>query len=652
MKSLTIVKVSLSLVLMMLMGSLLASAAPCPANVAVGYFKNFTGTDITATEGYLEVHNLDKGTVLTSDDSNQVYIGSTYFQVQLGNAGDTSNNNCYAPGDMLEIIGYDNSTGDEKSVLWRGNHSGAGNFMITLISNEPPTIDSLTLDQTEPVPSDTLNCNYGGYEDLYTPKVKNNSDNNASATPLEEYYTWYKNGAFYSDSEGSSLALTGISSPDDNFSCAVKFYDGMDNSSTYYSSNSAVVQDFPLTLEFLLINDSYVDSTEDALCEFSFLSGLSSILVNVTWSKNGVANFSEQFSCSVSGVCNSTLPSQYTQRGQGWSCEVSPSTDGGTTWLGPYTDSISINNSVPGTSLVPVNPANDGIYDRNPALAWEEAIDNDGDSVNYQIYGATDSGFADVFFNETVSNNGSVIDGVALSAHTDDLVIGNYYWKVRVVDSYGDYGNWTSIDSFEVLPVNFTMNLKEEYNLVSLPCVVENTSSGEAFYNVSASKLIDLLPEGVVSSITRWDAVNQQYPLPVCKKIGPSYVGCDFEVNVGEGIYLELYDAVNFSCTGRPIEEINMTFSPGYNLVGWNDVTQNVMASDFVGMFPTGAVSSIAAWDPVQQQYPLPVCKKMGPSYVGCDFNMTKNQAYFVKMESAHNFSRGVDPMDIAPGVW
>ena len=226
-------------------------AAPCPTNLIVGDFKNFTGYDIQSDEAYLEVRNLNQGTTLSSSDPNQVYIGSDYFMVQLGNAGDTNNNNCYAPGDMIEIVGYDNSTGEEKSVLWRGNHSGSGDFIVSLRSNEIPVLSSVSIDNLIPGTSSVVHCEYSGYADVFTPGTENNTLDVSQAQPEDVYYTWYATTV----GEGTQTIVSKVNnnsldiadymdnlSVNDYINCSAIVSDSMDNSTVYYSSNAAQLQ--------------------------------------------------------------------------------------------------------------------------------------------------------------------------------------------------------------------------------------------------------------------------------------------------------------------------------------------------------------------------------------------------------------------------
>ena len=307
--------------------------------------------------------------------------------------------------------------------------------------------------------------------------------------------------------------------------------------------------------------------------------------------------------------------------------------------------------SVPGLSDLDskFSPEPNAIFVRKPKFNWTSSTDvADGTNVKsisanirYQLQISNKSDMSYLIINTTVDDlNNLKIDNVSMSPYTNDFLVGTYYYRIRAYDGI-DYGPWSSIKSFVVKPVNVTLKLKKGYNLVSFPDILEILNTGQEFEQVSAQQFLDLFPSpDYVQSITRWDASGQVYPLPVCAKVlpfPPYYVGCDFNITLGEGFYVEMIRPYNLSYAGKPIETVNYSLKPGYNLVGYNNRLGNITALDYINQFPPDTIQSITRWDPVQQVYPLPVCAKVlpfPPYYVGCDFNLSNGEAYFIESNS------------------
>ncbi len=286
---------------------------------------------------------------------------------------------------------------------------------------------------------------------------------------------------------------------------------------------------------------------------------------------------------------------------------------------------------------------NNAILTRKPFFNWSIPSDVFTDSewkdisgnFLYEVEISNDSSFNNLIYhnNFTDINNIRITGGLNLSQYTDDFIVGTYYYRIRAYDGI-DWGNWSLPKSFIVKPVNKTLRLYKGYNLISYPDLLEVISNGSYYKEITAKQFIDLFPAGLVKSVTRWNASLQIYPLPVCSYVPPiGYVGCDVNISQGQGFYVEMNDNYNLSYVGRPIEAVNYSFKKGYNLLGFNDRTRNITALEYINnFFPPNTIQSITRWDPVQQVYPLPVCSYVPPiGYIGCDFNMSNGEAYFIE---------------------
>ena len=172
------------------------SGAPCTPNTAYGYARNISQIDIPSGKIFLHAINVNKSTHYYTNDSNQIYIGSNYIQIGLGNVGNTDTNTCYEESDYLSIRGYEWTAGRNKSIHFYGDKShnlNSGLFYIRLISNEIPTLSHVNISNNNPTPIDTIWCNYYGYRDSFTPDLLNNTLNVSSSSPVHVYYQWYKN---------------------------------------------------------------------------------------------------------------------------------------------------------------------------------------------------------------------------------------------------------------------------------------------------------------------------------------------------------------------------------------------------------------------------------------------------------------------------
>ena len=304
------------------------------------------------------------------------------------------------------------------------------------------------------------------------------------------------------------------------------------------------------------------------------------------------------------------------------------------------------------------------VYVREPIINWTQSSDAFTDAslkdisgeVEYQLQVSLNASMSNLIVNETlVDIENKKIDNVNMSPYTDDLLVGTYYYRVRPYDGV-DYGAWSSVESFEVVAMNYTMKLENGFNMVSFPHIKEVLSTGQTFESITPQEFIDLFPhDGMVKSITRWDSEQQLYPLPTCRYSYvpfPSphweYTGCsDFNISKGEGFYIEMNQSYNLSYAGRPIDSVNYSLKDGANLLGYNNRLDNIKPIDYINNFETGTITSIVRWDSEQQLYPLPTCRYSyvpfpNPhwEYTGCsDWNMTNGEAYFIYSENDTNLS-------------
>ncbi len=219
-----------------------AIAAPCTPITGYGTIKNFSGTDLQNSEVFLHAYNINKSTHYWSNNSNQIYIGSNYYQIGFGNVGDTESHNCYEPGDHILIEGINHQYSFNLTIIML--HWSTGTFVANLISNMRPELSSVSLDNENPFSSSVIHCNYTGYSDVFTPGLYNNSINENSSAPNKTYYLWYVNGVHILTKQDDPSFIVGVDggTTNDVINCSVIVYDGLDNSSEYFSTNAATVQ--------------------------------------------------------------------------------------------------------------------------------------------------------------------------------------------------------------------------------------------------------------------------------------------------------------------------------------------------------------------------------------------------------------------------
>jgi hypothetical protein len=214
------------------------------------------------------------------------------------------------------------------------------------VSNAVPTVSSVWISPTIPSASDTLTCNWSGFED-------DDSD------PDESKVLWSVNGV----AMASGTTLTGAFSRDDTVGCAVTPFDGFDQgiavSAEVFVGNAAP------TISNVLI-DPEISWTGDALsCGYTFSdSDGDADNSTVSWSING----------SVAGT-GSTLSSGFVGHDD-VHCTVTPY-DGADYGVGVSSNTI-IQNSIPSITGVILQP-NPASADETLTCVWSGFYDADGE---------------------------------------------------------------------------------------------------------------------------------------------------------------------------------------------------------------------------------------------------------------------------------
>ncbi len=129
----------------------------------------------------------------------------------------------------------------------------------------------------------------------------------------------------------------------------------------------------------------------------------------------------------------------------------------------------------------------------------------------------------------------------------------------------------------------FTLGLQPGWNLISLPINIENTSI-DAFLNKISGKY---------ESIWSWDIQNEWK-----KNIynAPYWLNDLKEIQPGKGYWVKMLSQATINISGQKLNDYNIQLSKGWNLVGFNSLTQ-MTVNDALSSI-TGYYDSIWGYDP------------------------------------------------------
>jgi hypothetical protein len=278
----------------------------------------------------------------------------------------------------------------------------------------------------------------------------------------------------------------------------------------------------------------------------------------------------------------------------------------------------------------------------NPHRDGSDIVFNWGgipDALSYHIHETTDR-FSWNFsqYQETASNTFR-ISGAA----TEQSV---KYYLVKVLNqSMGEY------KSKIISKVNkaFSYNpSKTNVNWLSVP------------YDSTFKKASDIVaaiePGGTntkISGIAKWDAKTQT-SMGYGYVAGPGWIGTDFDINPGDGVYISLSgnsQSFDWDIIGEDSESIRtFSYNPSKTNVNWISVPYTGVykkASDIVNALePSGTntkISGIAKWD-AKTQTSMGYGYVAGPGWIGTDFDINPGDGMYISLSgNSQSFDWNVD---------
>ena len=152
--------------------------------------------------------------------------------------------------------------------------------------------------------------------------------------------------------------------------------------------------------------------------------------------------------------------------------------------------------------------------------------------------------------NTTLTWNSIMIDGIP-SNYSVTLYTPTQDVDMRSNHSYSWDSEEDTIYSFTILvsvEVEFTLELRAGWNMVSLPVVPDDPMANA------------VMPSGLFYQLVTWT--------------GTGYVAAT-EFEAGRGYWLLVLEDVNVTVTGIPVDEVTLTLSPGWSMIGGpNSVVQ------------------------------------------------------------------------------
>ncbi len=196
------------------------------------------------------------------------------------------------------------------------------------------------------------------------------------------------------------------------------------------------------------------------------------------------------------------------------------------------------------TPMAPQNLRLDVLNDNNNIMIrWDEATD---DAVNYNIY---ISDLPDNFSFENPDSTTSLDEYLDTEASS----VNQRYYIVRAEDSSGNEENNSYVIG------KFDLELKDGYNLVSLPLVPFNNN-----INFVMHQDVSYHP---VSEIRRYNSTKQEFEITTC--LGILWDLFSFqELNPGTGYFFNSSMDTNFTIVGTLPEPLELEISKGMNMIG------------------------------------------------------------------------------------
>jgi len=245
-------------------------------------------------------------------------------------------------------------------------------------------------------------------------------------------------------------------------------------------------------------------TTQDLECSFVPVddSAGESLYANITWFNNSLAITTNSSIPVTNGVqFVDILSPDYTTKHDNWTCSVQicDSTNLCSSWVN--SSNLTILNTPPGTPTLSAPTDDDTTTNKTPEFSWSSTIDDDGDSLNYDLF---------IDCQPACSSDNRHVSGINGIAHTIQKELnyfiddGDYYhWYVSAYDGE-DYGVNTSVWTLNVQSqviltlvndsVDFSvMNIGDEDNTTDdspSSLVIQNDGNCYIDANISADNLL------------------------------------------------------------------------------------------------------------------------------------------------------------------
>jgi Tol biopolymer transport system component len=254
-------------------------------------------------------------------------------------------------------------------------------------------------------------------------------------------------------------------------------------------------------------------------------------------------------------------------------------------------------------------------------------LDDTGDVLSYQIHETTDR-FSWNFsqYQETASNS-SRTTGAAPEQPIK-------YYLVRALNqSMGEYKSKIVAEVSKTFSYNPS---KTNVNWISVPydCNFKKASDIVAAIEPSSTNT-------KISGIAKWDAKTQT-SMGYGYVAGPGWIGTDFDINPGDGVYISLSgnsQSFDWDIIGKDSEPVKtFSYNPSKTNVNWLSIPYTgtyKKASDIVAAIEPSStntkISGIAKWD-AKTQTSMGYGYVAGPGWIGTDFDINPGDGIYISL--------------------
>jgi hypothetical protein len=261
------------------------------------------------------------------------------------------------------------------------------------------------------------------------------------------------------------------------------------------------------------------------------------------------------------------------------------------------------------------------------------------DALSYQIHETTDR-FSWNFsqYQETASST------IRVTGTDAEKPVKCYIVKV-LNQSMGEYKSKIVAEVSKTFSYNPS---KTNVNWISVP------------YDCNFKKASDIVaaiePSGTntkVSGIAKWDAKTQT-SMGYGYVAGPGWIGTDFDINPGDGVYISLSgnsQSFDWNIIGKDSEPVKtFSYNPSKTNVNWLSIPYTgtyKKASDIVAAIEPSStntkISGIAKWD-AKTQTSMGYGYVAGPGWIGTDFDINPGDGIYISLSgNSQSFDWTVD---------